>query len=106
MSVGQFGFGVIGDAGFCVLLYVRRLLLAPVLGLIRQLTIVAVDRLHLLVPVLATDLCGVPLDVFISQHGLLALPLVEQVACCGRVGGEAKVRSHYSQFSTITFVVF
>ena len=38
LSVGQFGFGVVGDAGFYVLLYV--------------------DRLHLLVPVLGTHLCG------------------------------------------------
>ena len=48
---------------------------------------------------------GVPLDLFIMQHGLLASPLVEQAACCGRVGEEAKLGSCYSQLLTNTFVV-
>ena len=48
---------------------------------------------------------GVPLDVFIAQHGSLASPLVEQAACCGRVGEEAKLGSGYSQLLTNTFVV-
>ena len=48
---------------------------------------------------------GVPLDVFITQHGSLASPLVEQAACCGRVGEEAKLGSRYSQLLTNTYVV-
>ena len=85
LSVGQFGFGVIGDAGFYVLLYV--------------------DRLHLLVPVLGTHLCGgSPWYLYLTTCSL-AWPRVEQVACCGRVGQEAKLGSRYSQLLTNTYVV-
>ena len=85
LSVGQFGFGVVGDAGFFVLLYV--------------------DRLHLLVPVLGTHLCGgSPWYLYLTTCSL-AWPRVEQVACCGRVGQEAKLGSRYSQLLTNTYVV-
>ena len=49
---------------------------------------------------------GDPVDVFIPQHGSLATHLVEQAAVVGRVGGEARLGSRYSQLPTITFVVF
>ena len=82
LSVGQFGFGVVGDAGFYVLLYV--------------------DRLHLLVPVLGTHLCGgSPWRLYLTTCSL-ALPRVEQVACCGRVGEEVKLGSRYFQLLTNT----
>ena len=75
LSVGQFGFGVIGDAGFYVLLYV--------------------DRLHLLVPVLGTHFCGgSPWYLYLTTSGLLwkggsgskmrvpLFPIAYQYLCC------------------------
>ena len=83
LSVGQFGFGVVGDAGFFVLLYV--------------------DRLHLLVPVLGTDLCGgSPWCLYLTTWFACLTPVWNKWPGCGRVGEEVKLGSRYSQLLTNT----
>ena len=47
---------------------------------------------------------GQPLASYSATNGSVASPLVEQVAVVGRVGGEARLRSRYSQLPTIIFV--
>ena len=83
LSAGQFGFGVVGDAGFFVLLYV--------------------DRLHLLVPVLGTDLCGgSPWCLYLTTWFACLTPVWNKWPGCGRVGEEVKLGSRYSQLLTNT----
>ena len=107
LSLGQFGFGAMGDAGFYVLLYVPRLLSVPVLGLI-----LAADICRSNSPTLVSTcfgywlVWGFPLTSL--SYNAVRLPhlIVEQVACCGRVGEEVKLGSRYSQLLTNTCCLF